>query len=120
VKRFAAGGRGESARRRTDKLLVVALWRVINGRCGGVAVDEGTLVPTSTVSLIAGSALSLDDLLSSESGSDSQAHGIGELPLLREDLSLLHLSTDRASVSFDSHFASAVDSACEVGGEGCR
>lgn len=72
------------------------------------------------MSLIAAFALSLDDSLSSESGSDSQAHGIGELPLLREDLSLLHLSTDRVSVSFDSYLASTADSACEVGGEGCR
>jgi hypothetical protein len=111
VKRLAAGGRGDRARRLTEILPVVALWRGTNGRCGAVAdVVDGpvsSLGKTSFLSSLTESAS--DDELSSDvplssSESDSHAHGMGELPLLCDALFLL--PADSLSASHGSLFAS--------------
>lgn len=116
VKRLAAGGRGDRARRLTEILPVVALWRGTNGRCGAViaAVDgpASSLGKASFLSSLTESAS--DDELSSDvslssSESDSHAHGMGELPLLCDDLFLL--PADSLSASYESLFASREDSA---------
>lgn len=123
VKRLAAGGRGDRARRLTEILPVVALWRGTNGRCGAVmGVVDGpasSLGKASFFSSLTESAS--DDELSSDvsllSESDSHAHGMGELPRLCDDLFLL--PADSLPASYGSLFASIEDSAWEVGGEGC-